>query len=123
MAHPKLKDIDCADLLPKTLREIVDVIGIGATMKLVECYGGIRVWIPAKIDSKHDLSKNIGYFAARKMCQYYALEHLRIDKAECSLRALRDHDIQSRKESDTAPTLAREYKFNRKDGMEHLVRG
>ena len=49
------------DDLPESLREVVELIGLSATLKLVEHYGGlIAVYVPREIEPDHRLARDLG---------------------------------------------------------------
>lgn len=83
------------DLLPGTLREIAGLIGIPATMKLVDRYGGVRLYVPQKLDASHTLVIWIGAQNAQKLVDEYGGETLEIPKAEAALREIRNREIRS----------------------------
>lgn len=85
--------IDIADLQPR-LAELADVVGLRATLKLVEKRGGGRVWIPHEPAEHHDLTRVVGGIAARKMRDYYGGgDWFLVDKAAAAVRAARDRAI------------------------------
>lgn len=94
--------IDTA-LLPPILQDIVDLIGLRATMTLVECYGGVRLYVPKlELEDDHPLICQIGREAAGKLQAMYGGEpHFDIPKAERALRAVRDARIRQLRGSGT----------------------
>lgn len=82
-------------LLPGILRELCGLTGVGAVMKLVETYGGVRLYVPQKLNDDHALVKLIGGGNAQKLAEIYGGETLEIPKAEAAMRALRNREIRS----------------------------
>lgn len=92
------------DLLPATLQDFVRLIGLAATMILVEHFGGTRLYIPVKPSPDHHLAKLIGMDNLVKLSRVYgAQDHFDIPKAERALRHLRDQKIRA----DIGPKSAR----------------
>jgi Mor family transcriptional regulator len=84
------------DLLPPILQDIVELIGLQPTMRLVETYGGVRLYVPKlELEDDHPLIRQIGREAAEKLQAMYGGEpHFDIPKAERALRAVRDARIR-----------------------------
>ena len=102
--------------LPEFLQEIVELIGFEATLRLVERFGGIRVWVPdrpRKLTEEHPLVIAVGIVAARKMCERFALEFLPIPKATAAIRHARNRQILHlyQVEGWTAARLARHFEL------------
>jgi hypothetical protein len=98
--------------LPETLRDISELIGLPATLKLVECYGGIAaLYIPRMIKPDHHLARNIGIEAARKLAAHYGTDCLRnIPRCAHKLRHFRNAEIRTRRKAGESPAiLARAY--------------
>ena len=87
------------DDLPESLREVVDLIGLTATLKLVEHFGGaIAVYVPRAIEDDHPLTRAVGLVAARKLSSLYGGDCLRnIPRCARGLRRIRDAEIRRRR--------------------------
>lgn len=102
------------ELLPANLRDIAEneQLGITVAMKLVDSYGGTRVWIPADVEHSHHLCRAIGFEKAQQLCLVYALEYLSIEKADKALKLIRDKAIQNLLRSGaTVVQAARKYEL------------
>lgn len=98
------------DLLPKVLQDFVRLIGLAATMLLVEHFGGTRLYIPVKPSPEHRLATLIGLDNLVKLSRVYgAQDHFDIPKAERALRHLRDQKIRAEIGPKSARTLAIEH--------------
>lgn len=99
-----------AALLPESLHDLVDAIGLQATLRLVEAFGGCRIWVPAEIEEDHAIAKAVGFLAARKLAAHCGLSQLTIPRAVEAVRAARNVEIRTRR-ADGASTaeLARDY--------------
>lgn len=103
------------ELLPRSLRDIVDTIGLPATIALVKCYGGIRCSVPRTMTRDHVLAKRIGHEPACKLTERYGGETLELPLAVRALLALRDAEIIRRSNAgESANALAREFNTDRK---------
>lgn len=104
------------DLLPDSLREIVDLIGLGATMKLVEQYGGIRVKIPESCRRNSELTKCVGIEASRKLTDVYGGDRLELPLMLKALLTIRDLEINQRLDAgESMSKLARQYHMTRRN--------
>lgn len=88
-------------LLPGVLREIAELIGLPATMAIVQQYGGVRLYVPKEITEDHPLIKLVGICNAVTLSDSYGGETLEIALAENALRKIRDKEIR-----DQWPTLS-----------------
>lgn len=65
---------DNAEELPSTLRVMVELIGPVATAKLVDRFGGLRIYIPGKAERGHPIAELIGFENMQKLCDEYKYE-------------------------------------------------
>jgi hypothetical protein len=61
--------------LPETVLEMVELIGMPAALKIVESYGGVRLYVPQTIVPDHPLEQLIGRTNAEKLAARYGGEH------------------------------------------------
>ncbi len=105
------------DDLPESLREMVDVIGFEAMMKLVDTFGGTRIRVPANprsLHREHPLSQAIGIKAAHQLCEVYAGAEITIPLVAAGMRALRNREIVHlhTEEGWPAHRIARKYRLH-----------
>jgi hypothetical protein len=93
------------DDLPESLRDVVELIGLPATLKLVEHFGGlIALYIPRDIEPDHPIAQAIGITAARKLAAHYGTDCLRnIPRCVVGMRRIRDAEIHVRHEAGESP--------------------
>lgn len=86
-------------ILPENGRELVRLIGLKLTMKLVELLGGTHFPIPktAKQEGQYlaALSEVVGVDAAKVLIQHYGNTRLYVPKCTYALKALRDANIRA----------------------------
>lgn len=104
-----MDNIDC-NLLPGALREIADLIGIPATMAIVEEYGGVRLYVPKEITDGHPLINLIGICNAITLSDTFGGETLEIARAEAAMREIRDCEIRNQWPDLSQRQLALKYK-------------
>jgi Mor family transcriptional regulator len=99
-------------LLPYILQDLVALIGLPATMKLVEQYGGIRLYVPKNdMADNHELVKLIGREAAQQLQNEYAGEsHFDIPLAMGAMRAVRNANIRTDRQEMSVSETARKYR-------------
>lgn len=98
------------DLLPQLLQDFVRLIGLPATMILVEQFGGRRLYIPAQPTPDHTLAKLIGFDNLQALSGVYGLEApMDIPRAVAALRHLRNLKIRAEYGPKSAAKLAREH--------------
>lgn len=97
------------DDLPTSLHDIVELIGLAATLQLVERYGGITaLYIPRDIDAEHQIALALGLTAARRLAQTFGGDCIRnIPRCADGLRRMRNREIKMRRgEGVSAARLA-----------------
>lgn len=77
------------DLFPASLAEIARIIGPQGALRLVELYGGRRLYIPERIDATHALARELGLEAAEALGATYAGERIEIPLARQWCAAIR----------------------------------
>ncbi|MTD32538.1 Mor transcription activator family protein [Paludibacterium denitrificans] len=86
-------------LLPENARELVRLISLPMTMKLVDLLGGTHFPIPktARQEGQYfsALAEVVGVDAARTLTKHYGNTRLYVPKCAAALRALRDAEIRA----------------------------
>lgn len=87
--------------LPRTARDLVDLIGLPATSRLIEARGGQVLAIPkckrARGEARLiDLADIVGMIAAKKISQSYGGEYLTVPSCKRAIAAVRDGRLQAR---------------------------
>lgn len=100
------------DLLPPSLQDIVALIGLPLTMKLVEKHGGTRLFVPKLgVAPDHALAELLGPRAAQKLVDHYGgEEHFDIPLALRAIKAVRNQQIRARRPHTSARLLALEWR-------------
>lgn len=79
--------------LPERARAIAELIGMPATLKLVERFGGVRIYVPQTVPPSHALVDLLGRDAADRLAiAFGGDEHFDIPR--CTLAARRVRDAQ-----------------------------
>lgn len=100
------------ELLPQVLQDFVRLIGLVATMLIVEAYGGRRLYIPINPHADHPIAKLIGLEKLTVLSKVYGLEdHFDIPKAVKALRHVRDEKIRAEYGPKSASMLALEHQL------------
>ncbi len=105
-----------ADVLPPKLAELVDALGFPATLKLVERWGGVRLYVPLEqnLTDEHELVQVLGLAAARKLAAAHK-EWLEVPRAAAYLRQVRDRIIRESYGGKSASRLARQFGMTRRN--------
>ncbi|NWO05549.1 MAG: hypothetical protein HLX50_07555 [Alteromonadaceae bacterium] len=82
------------DLLPESMAELVDIIGLPAVLKLMEARGGTEFWVPERITHQHPLVDDIGTEAAQTMSEYMPLERIKVPRGAAIRREIRNRAIR-----------------------------
>ena len=109
----KLADLADTRMLPPLLQDFERLIGLQATLALVQAYGGLRIYIPtpARAQPDHPIAKIIGHANLLALAEVYGAEsHFQLPKAHHALVALRNSRIaKAYLTAKTALELAAEY--------------
>jgi Mor family transcriptional regulator len=98
--------------LPPALREVAALIGLEATLLLVETWGGVRLYLPfpRNLDVDHPLVRVLGWSAAERLCQGFGSGVYTVPRGLEALRAARDRAIRAeRDQGRSARALALKY--------------
>lgn len=79
--------------LPGVLREICGLVGLHDTLKIVQHFGGTRLYIRQQFDPTHPLVALIGHAQATKLWTLKSGD-VDIPKAEIAIKAVRDKRIR-----------------------------
>lgn len=101
-------DIDIG-LLEPLLRDWVRLIGVNATLAIVEKHGGTLLNIPIKAEENADLVALIGADKAAILGREYGKERPLVPKALDAIRELRDRQIRAQRDHKSMRQLAREW--------------
>lgn len=109
------------DHLPRTARDLVDLIGLPATLTLIEARGGQVLTIPKRKRKQGEelfeqLVELVGPDAAAKICQRYGGEYLTIPSCKRAAHAVRDAELQARFDALLAEGLGARAVANRLAG-------
>ena len=103
------EDIDVS-LLGPLLAEFVKLVGVSATMRIVERFGGTPLYLAAEPPADGQLAKLIGWPDAQRLGREFAGEHPMIPKAYAALKALRNRRlVADRHRGLTLSQLAQRY--------------
>lgn len=84
------------EYLPQSMREVVELIGVESTFKLIDRFSGINeLYIPERIKSSHPIAEAVGYFNARKLSQNFGKTYINVPRAAAAMRALRNDMIRT----------------------------
>ena len=98
-----------SELLEPLLREFVDLIGLAATMAIVERYGGTRLLFRSNPEENAELVALVGAEKAALLDRQYRGDRPLIPKALPALRAVRNRKLQSDLEVMSRAEIARKY--------------
>lgn len=104
--------------LPSTARELVEVMGLDATIDLVKTFGGDELKIPEVANGTSRmwaiLVETVGPEAAQKLVQRYAGTFIYVAKCQAALLTHRNREIIRRYDAgEPFDALRREYKLTR----------
>lgn len=88
-----LQDRDI-DLLPGSMVELVDVIGLPAVLKLMDAFGGTELWVPKRLAHDHPLVEALGAEAAQCLVEHAPCENIRVPRGAGIIREVRNRAIR-----------------------------
>lgn len=93
------------DQLPHSAAEIVDVVGVEAALRLVEAWGGVRLYVPQQMPEDHLLVSTLGRSEADTLAERYGGETIQIPRCLHALRAVRNSRIRAERHGGASPAL------------------
>lgn len=93
------------DQLPHSAAEIVEVVGVEAALRLVEAWGGIRLYVPQHMPEDHLLVSTLGRAEADQLADRYGGETVHIPRCLHALRAVRNGRIRAERHDGASPAL------------------
>ncbi|WP_275100128.1 hypothetical protein [Sedimenticola hydrogenitrophicus] len=111
-----------AHYLPDSVQELIEVVGLAATLVIVEERGGIRLCVPARATPDHWLADRIGMPALTALVERYQNEEIEVARCVAALRAVQEQQIVREAEAGASnATLARRYGYTER-GIRKLRR-
>ena len=96
--------------LPHALQEIEALIGFDATMKLVDRWGGVKLYVPSQIGGRHRIARAIGTEAAQRLSNTYGGDRIDMPRAHVYRVVRRQIEVYRRhKAGEPVEKLAAEY--------------
>lgn len=103
-------DSSFREQLPASLQDMAEVIGDDDTMKLVENYGGTRIFVPHRMGAQHKLATLLGLEQARKLSNVFGGEALTIAQCSKLFKYKRNEEIRKKYDEGVSITvMVREY--------------
>lgn len=100
------------ELLPASMAELADIIGLPAVLALMKAFGGTELWVPQKLSHAHALVGAIGPEAAQTLCEYMAGERCKVPRGAEIIREIRNRAIRrERREGAKLDELALRYEI------------
>lgn len=96
-------------LLPPQLRELVRLIGLAHTLRLVEARGGAPLYVGLSVEGAGVLRELLPAEAVAALVAHYAGHTLRLPKPDKILQQLRDRAIRAARGAATKRELATLY--------------
>ncbi|MBL8499573.1 MAG: hypothetical protein JNL77_03150 [Nitrosomonas sp.] len=110
------------NLLPGTLQEMEQHIGIKAVLLLVAKCGGVGLYVPREISADHAIARLIGIDAAEKLASVYGGEELQLPKMLAASIARRNVEIRSEYRTHSQRQLALKYHLTERQ-IRNIVTG
>lgn len=106
-----------AEDLPESVKDVLESIGLEATLKLIERFGGSRVYVPRPdfITEDHDVARAIGVPLARKLAALCRNERMGLPRAAKAISRARDRVLRSDLASMSVSQCARKYKMTERN--------
>lgn len=99
------------ELLPPRLHEFVRLIGLPATMLMVDRFGGLRIYIPLEPTPEHMFAELIGFDNLVALCSEFNGDRVLLPRALRALNAVRNAKIRAEYGPKSLRDLASEYRL------------
>ncbi|WP_016950004.1 Mor transcription activator family protein [Anabaena sp. PCC 7108] len=108
-----MENSDISEVLPKTLKDLNKLIGLDATLSLVEKFGGSALYIPKSIKEGHKLSY-LAYEHIELLVREFAGTFIYIPLCRAMEKSVRNQKIAEKRQSGTIDALAKEFNLSRR---------
>jgi len=98
-----LKDL-CLDDLPLLAQELIALIGIGATMQLINHRPGLPIYIPVVASEAHDLAKILGMHVFAQLVKNYGGDTLTPPNCKIAFARVRHRNVLKLRNSGYSQT-------------------
>lgn len=89
-------------MLPASLTEVAEAVGLSAALALVLHAGGTRVYVPEELEPEHRLVGWLGIEAAQCLADRFGGETLDVPRCQAGARAVRDRRIREQRRAGTS---------------------
>lgn len=96
-------DVREIEELPQSLVDVAEVVGLAATLALVEHAGGVRIYVPERLDDDHRLVTWLGAPAAAQLSEAFAMEELVVPRCAEALRRVRNRQMRRERDQGAKP--------------------
>ncbi len=108
-----LKVID-ESLLPPLAQELVSLIGLSQTLKLLKARGGVRTFIPSTVRQGSQLAQIVSMQSVAVLVEHFGGDRLDFPKVDQLVRQLRNQSlIKDSQEGKSHAEIAQKYKLTR----------
>lgn len=121
--NPDMLRVEIAEL-PASLTDIADLIGLPATLDLVDAWGGVRMYFPSPraLSDVHPLVQVLGGETAVRLCERFGGTDVLLPRALDALRRARDRLIHhEHAQGASGRTLALRYRLSERRLWEILA--
>ena len=108
--------------LPRSIRALAQQIGLAAIMKLIQRYGGTRLYLPKTFSPKYELPQLVGLIAARAIVGHFNDDRPHIPLASHALQRARNRAICVQAGNISTSRLARQYGLHERSIYNILAR-
>lgn len=93
------------DQLPPAAAEIAELVGVEPTLRLIEAWGGVRLYVPQQMPEDHLLVSTLGRAEADALAERYGGETLNVPRCLHAMRAVRNGHIRRDRSAGVSPAL------------------
>jgi hypothetical protein len=79
--------------IPKSMQDIIDIVGIDCALKIVQHYGGGALYVPKKPETTHQLVEMLGFPIFCKLVSVYNGQFLPIPRCHKAILSARNQQI------------------------------
>ncbi|MGI1671972.1 MAG: hypothetical protein K6L74_16840 [Neptuniibacter sp.] len=84
-------DLIDVELLPSSLQELSEVIGLDATLKLAATFPSVPLYVPSVAKPDHRIAGIIGFANYQHLVEYYGGDTITLAKVDAATRQIKRH--------------------------------
>ena len=110
-AQEVFSDEEIINLMPRNFAFVAKLIGVDASLSLIQAFGGTRLFVPTKhaVSVNHEISHIVGLKALQSLAEQLGGTPIEVPMGSPITTAMRNKAVREASKKDSHPKLARKF--------------